>query len=149
MKEEEALKGNFVGVRVELGIIVAMKQAGLSISDFVRYAIVEKLERENLSFLQTKKKELQQELDKIEQREKLLINVKPISDALQPEELTYLLESKKLIGERPELLEGRINLYFNNFGKIKKPTRFEFNTLLERAVIQKGGYKEDGSTKTG
>ena len=138
MRESE--KSNNINVRISLDEIIAIKQSGMNISDFVRQSIQNELIRTSPNFLEKREKEIFEELEQIKQQKKLFELKKEESTNLTKQEIKALLESKKILETNPVFLEGRLNKFINEFGKSYKISKAEFINLMEEA--EKIGIKK-------
>ncbi len=114
-----------------------IKDTGKSRSDFVEDAIKEKLFGESSSELLEKEiayhesivNNLKKKKQQHKEKEKVLSKI--------PErEISFLLETSKLLEENPTYCEGRINLYRNKFGKHYRISPNDFFELCYKAVDQ-------------
>ena len=139
--DEDKIKSQNVNVRVDLNTIIDIKKTGEKLSDFIRSSIDEKLFRDSGDFLQQRKKEILVELRKIENIEKLQGQKKSESKQIPEKEIEWLIETKKLFEERPEVLVPRIASYIKVFGKLYNVSKKEFIDLMQEAETQ---FQEKG-----
>ena len=140
MKNEDDLRVNFVGVKFSSSehndILLAAENSGLDKSEYIRQAIEEKLINDNPKLLKKRKKELQEELEKIEKQEEIFKQKNNESTNLTDNEIKFLIESKEKVERNPNFLDGRINLFINDFGKTYKLSRKDFYKLMDEAETQ-------------
>jgi len=115
--------------RIRKEQLATIKELEINFSEWLRDKIDEELitpKEIHLVVKKTKKK--LQKLLKIEQ------NVTQITHQLfkgSSKEKEHLKITREILQKRPELMDGRINLYINEFFKQKRPTRKQFVELLE------------------
>jgi hypothetical protein len=102
-------------------------------SEFIRQALSEKLEREDIDFLFKRKKELKHDLQIIESLEKDLLNKKEDQSKLPEKEIIFLLNAKQKIELHPENVGGLIRKYIFEFQKKYKVTLADFYLLIDKA----------------
>lgn len=140
MVKQDEIKSNFIGLRFSseenLDLILSAKNSGSTISDYIREAVREKMSRENGSYLEKRKKELLQELEEIKQQQNLLDKKDEEKKNLPEIEINFLIEAKRRIERNPQFLEGLINKYMNEFGKVYKVSRKDFYELIAEAETQ-------------
>ena len=102
-------------------------------SVFIREAIDEKLEREDIDYLEEKEKKLIKELEKLQVHKKILGQKRDESVNLSSEEISELMDAKNSIQDNPMFLEGRISRFRNIFTKPYQISRPEFFKLIEKA----------------
>ena len=140
MKNEDNLRVNFVGIKFSSNehndILLAAENSGLGKSQYIRKAIEEKLLNDNPKLLKKRRKELQEEIEKIDKQIKLFEQKKQESTNLTEKETQFLIESKQKIERNPNFLDGQISLFLNNFGKPCKISRKDFYKLMDEAETQ-------------
>lgn len=119
-------------IRLEEEQLSTIKELDINLSEWVR----DKLKEEVLTL-----KEIDRRLENNKKERENLINMKnnviqcntEVTDisTKTDQEKRFLLETKLLLKRDPGFLEGRINLYINQFGIINKPTKKQFLKLLE------------------
>ena len=134
------MKDNLITVRLTTEEVyrlnLFLETKGISVSNFVREAIDEKLTKDNPEYLSQKEKELVLEIEKIRKQKKFLRNRK--KEKISEEEKKFLTESKEIISKNPAYIEGRLKKYINDFNK-SKISKQEFSKLIEEA--EKDGEK--------
>lgn len=121
-----------IGEEHDLGI----RNSGIERSDFIRQAIQEKLEKEDDDFINKQIRIKKEELERLETYKKLMKEKELIKSNIPKGELPWLIETKKMIQNRPEYINGRLRLYLKQFSKSYKLTKKEFLELLQEAENQ-------------
>ncbi len=104
-----------------------------NVGDFVRNAIIDKLESESLDFVNKNIQELEEEKKLLLLKKKLIEKKHKELKEIPSKEIHFLLETKKILEQQPHFTKGRINLYIKTFQKPYKISEPEFFSLLEEA----------------
>lgn len=123
-----------IGVYIKLDEqqLSTIKAMGINFSEWVREKVDEELF--DAEKLKIKIKENEAKLKKM--RQNLALFDKSVYTGIYTnspcnyKEIKFLRETAILLKNSPEFLEGRINLYINQFGKTLKPTKKQFKELL-------------------
>ncbi len=137
---EDNLRNNSIQARLTndeiLEINLFCKNTGMKRSNFLRDAIKEKLQNDNPKYLTKRKKELQEELERIKKQEKFFEQKTQESTNFTKAEIQFLIESKEKIEKNPNFLDGCINKFINDFGKPYKISRNDFYKLMDEVENQ-------------
>lgn len=88
----------------------------------------------NLEEIDRNINDLQRQIEDLNQRKALSIKKAEEKKIIPENEIKFLLETKEILSNKPEIIDGRISLYTNVFGKACRVSRAEFYELLERAT---------------
>ena len=119
-----------ISIRLEEEQLSTIKQLNINLSEWVR----DKLKEEVLTLKEIGKrlKINEKELKMLENMKKSVLHCNTNEEKLTKSQREFLLESKSVLHLNPQFLNGRINLYMNNFGILNKPTKKQFLDLLKR-----------------
>lgn len=115
-----------VSARLTQEQVLAIKLTGETSSDFVRKAVDERLISQDSDFIKKKIKELKENIKILEKRQKEIESKEKEKNILTEKEIRFFIESDEILKRKPEVLDGRINLYTNLFMKTYTLSRKEF-----------------------
>lgn len=113
-----------------------IKISGLSLSEYIRDSVDMKRLTENNEFIQEKKKELEKELLRLTKHQDLIEKQKQDFKKIPEKEISWLLDCKRLLEDKPDFTDGRMKIYVNNFPKPYRITKQHFFKLMEEAENQ-------------
>lgn len=125
-----------VSVWVSLDQLHDIKISGLGVSEYIRDAIDIKRGMENHEFIEQRKKELEKEFDRLEKQQALIEKQRTDFKKIPEKEMSWLVECKKLLDQKPDFTDGRLKIYINNFPKPYRITKQLFFKLMDEAEIQ-------------
>lgn len=125
-----------ISIRISSDLLIGIRQSGQTNSDFIREAIQEKLEKENLDIINEEIEGRQREIKNLEKRKKLLVQKQKETKDISMEEIAFLLEAKEKISKNPLFLDGQHSRYCNLFPKPYKISKQDFIKLLDEAENQ-------------
>lgn len=128
-----------VSTRLPSEIIAAIKLSGKQTAEFLREAVEDKLSLQNLDYLQERIKEKEEELKILRNKKNEIEGREKEKDTMTPQEIEFFVEADKILKNKPEVLDGRIDLYTNLFMKPFKLTRKEFLSKIVKAQLIKNG----------
>lgn len=104
-----------------------------NLSEWFKEAIEEKLYNENKGRLKIQQ-EYHESIANVYRKKIELFDIKKKQlYEIPKDEVNWLIETKKILFERPEFLKGKISLYKNKFFKNYRISEQEFYELMDRA----------------
>lgn len=125
-----------VSTRLDSETILAIKTSGESPAEFLRKAVDERLNGQDINYIEEKIKEKEEELKILKKKKYEIEGIQKQRDNLSQEEIDFFLESDRILKSRPEFLDGRIDLYTNVFMKPFKLTRKEFLSKIVKVQTE-------------
>jgi len=107
-----------------------------SLSDWLKEAVDEKLLSENKDKLEREIAIKEEELQILKKKKELFREKEKDIQKISDTEISFLLETKRVVEQDFTFIKGRINLYRNKFGKAYKISEQEFMQLLNSAYEQ-------------
>jgi len=114
-----------------------IRETGKKLNEFITEAIEEKLLSDNSDFLKAEINKRGRELDVLKKRLETISEKKKNINHIPSQEISFLIETKRIIERDPTFLSGRIRLYKNRFAKHYRMSEQEFLTLLDNAEVQR------------
>lgn len=110
-----------MSVRVKVSTLLEMNKeiegTNKTLPDFVREAIEEKLTNDNKEILEQELKKAEWIVKALKNKKKNFVEKEKIIQRIPEKEISFFLDTKKVIEQNPQFIQGRINLYKNKFNK--------------------------------
>ncbi len=107
-----------------------------SMAEWVREAIEEKLTNDNKDKIDQEIKHHEEALESLRKKKESFTEKEKTFSKIPEKEISFLIETKKIIDEDFTFIQGRINLYKNKFHKGFKISEQDFIELLNKACEQ-------------
>jgi|TARA_Y100000310_G_scaffold195295_1_gene195291 hypothetical protein len=121
-------------IRLEPQQLAKIRGAEINLSEWVRNKINEELL--SLGEINDTLKDLNERMEYYNKLKEIAKLKDEDRNKVPPEEMGFLIETKKVLDQSPHFVEGRINLYINRFKKPYKLNKAEFFKLLSTAEAE-------------